>query len=117
MEREQALSRDFFGILGLVGATVFIGIVCVLLTRHGCLHPGPPVSVPDPGTARAGFCSAIGGEVPWLLVLGAPCAIVAASALFWRGSHRGLLLIAILVWIAQIGVAGAANSLAYSLTI
>ena len=117
MVQERSARDRVFNVLALVGATALIGAVCALFTRHGCLHPGPPVSAPEPGTARAGFCSAIGGGTPWLLIIFAPCAIVGIAAIAWRGSHRGLLLLVILVWIAQIAVTGMANSLTYSMTI
>jgi hypothetical protein len=117
MGQEGSPTSRVFNILGLVAATALIGAVCALFTRHGCLHPGPPVSAPEPGTARAGFCSAVGGGSPWLLMVLAPCAIVGMAALAWRGSPRGLFLMAITVWVAQIAVAGIANSLTYSVTI
>lgn len=100
-----------------VCGTAIIGVVCTLLVRQGCLHPGPPVTVPDPSTPRAGLCSAVNGDAPWLLVTVVPCAVVGIASILLRSYPRLMAFGVLVVWLALIAVTGLASSLSYSVTI
>lgn len=100
-----------------IGATAVIGIICALFVRHGCLHPGPPVSTPEPSTARAGFCSALNGGTPWLLLVAVPCTAAGAIAFLGWPHPRTTAAGVLVVWLLLVTVAGLANSLSYSVTI
>lgn len=52
----------------LTAIVVGVAILSALSLHHSCVHPPPPVSVPDPGTPRAEFCEAADTAVPWLQV-------------------------------------------------
>src|SRR4051794_15858970 len=66
--------------------------------RSACVDPGPPVSAPEPGTPRAGYCDALGGSALWLVLVAAPLAALACTA--WIARRRpavGWLAVAVLL--------------------
>jgi membrane protein YdbS with pleckstrin-like domain len=79
----------------------------------------PSVSRPEAGTARAGYCAAISGGSPWLLLIAVP--IFALGVWFGLPSARrrpafGWLMV--LAWIiALFVIATLANSLQFAYTI
>jgi hypothetical protein len=68
-------------------------LVFAQLVRLHCIDPGPPVDQPEPGTPLAGYCGAIHGEAPWLLLVVAPIAVlVGCVGLIRRWPRLGWLL-------------------------
>lgn len=49
-----------------------VGVLSALLVRHVCVAPGPPVTRPEPGTPRAGYCATMHGASLWLLLVVVP---------------------------------------------
>ena len=67
---------------GLALLTVAVtGALSAAAVHHGCFHSPPPVSVPDPGTARARYCSAVIPEQPWIMMVLLPFAAIVVGAL------------------------------------
>jgi MYXO-CTERM domain-containing protein len=56
----------------LLIALAALSLICALIVHHWCIEPPPPVSVPDPGTPLADYCSAADTAHPWPLALLAP---------------------------------------------
>jgi hypothetical protein len=77
----------------LVGAALL-----AVAVRSACVDPGPPVSAPEPGTPRAGYCDAVGGSALWLVLVAAPLAVLACSApAVRRRPALGWLAVAVLL--------------------
>jgi len=97
-------------LVALVGALSALGV------HSACFNPPPPVSVPDPGTPRAEYCSAVIGAKPWILLTIVPCALLAVAARFVR--RPGLILaLAIAICVVLIANVLVANDLGASATI
>jgi hypothetical protein len=45
------------------------GLAAAAAVHTGCFHPPPPVTRPDPGTARGQYCRIIVPTHPWLSVI------------------------------------------------
>jgi hypothetical protein len=93
-----------------------VGVLCALGVHSACFNPPPPVSVPDPGTPRAEYCSAVIGAKPWILLTIVPCALVAVAA---RVVRRPGLIFALAIAICVVLIANVivANDLGASMTI
>jgi hypothetical protein len=104
------------GVWWMIG-TLVIGVICALATRHGCLHPGPPVIAPEASTPRAEFCSTIDGGSPWWSFVVGPAVLVALAWTVTKDHPRVFMVTAAFIWLALICAAGLANSLNYSLTL
>jgi hypothetical protein len=69
-----------------------------ILVHSACVAPGPPVSRPEPGTPRAGYCDAVGGSTLWLLLVAAPVGVLLCAApLVRRRPGRGWAVAAVIV--------------------
>lgn len=122
VDLDNAEKRDSTG--GWIGpvalSVIFIAVVsgiCAFLTHQGCFHPGPPVSRPVLGTARAEYCDAINGAHPWLSLTIIPCVVTGILAFILRRNVRWVLAVTLLVSLVVIANAAVANSLTYSVTI
>ena len=83
--------------LDMPGGVVFplllvalVGVLSALGVHSACFNPSEVVSVPDPGTPRAEYCSAVIGAKPWILLTILPCALVVVAARLVR--RPGLIL-------------------------
>ena len=102
---------------GIALLTVAVtGGLCAAAVHHGCYHPPPPVIVPDPGTPRATYCSALIPAKPWIMLVLAPCVFVLLIGMVAR-TQRVLGLCTLLMCMILIGNAIAANSLNAALTV
>ena len=97
-------------------AVAATGGLCAIAVHHGCFNPPPPVSVPDPGTARATYCSAVIPAKPWIVMVLVPCVFVVLVGLVAR-TQRVLVVWTIITCVILIANADAANSLNAALTI
>ena len=93
-----------------------VGGLCYLAVHNGCFHPPAPVVLPDPGTPRASYCSAVVPEKPWILMLLAPCVLVILTGLVVR-RKRVTLRVAVVLCAVLVANAIAANALTSARTI
>jgi hypothetical protein len=109
--------------LDIPGGVVFplllvalVGVLSALGVHSACFNPPPPVSLPEPGTPRGEYCSAVIGAKPWILLTIVPCALVAVAA---RVVRRPGLIFALAIAICVVLIANAivANDLGASTTI
>jgi hypothetical protein len=93
-----------------------VGVLSALGVHSAYFNPPPPVSVPDPGTPRAEYCSAVIGAKPWILLTIVPCALLAVAA---RLARRPGLILALAIAICAVLIANVlvANDLGASATI
>ncbi len=80
-----------------------IAVVAAIIVERACTG----LSVPEPGTPRAGYCAALPPHAAaWPLLIGVPCllALVAVPALW----HRGRLLFATSVALCLLPIANVA---------
>jgi hypothetical protein len=105
------------GRIGALAALLVVGLACAGSVDRSCHHAGPPVSVPDPGTARAGFCSAVQGHVAWPLLALVPVVLGALALVLLRRSPRGSLAATLVLVAAAVAVAVVAAALPHALTI
>lgn len=61
-----------------------IALLCGAPVRSRCILPPPPVDRPLPGTPFAGYCDAINGHAPWLLLVIAPVGICVVGLVLLR---------------------------------
>ena len=72
-------------VLWLAAGVVCLAIAGALAVHSGCVDPGPPVSRPDPGTPRAGYCATMDDPgVRVALIAAAGAVLVALAALTAR---------------------------------
>jgi hypothetical protein len=57
-----------------------VGLVSALGVHSACFNATEVVAVPEPGTPRAEYCSAVIGAKPWILLTIMPSAVVAVVA-------------------------------------
>lgn len=101
----------------LVGAVALVALAAASLVRGSCLHAPPPVLVPVPGTPRAGYCAAVNGGAPWLLLVGAPAMAQALMTVALRRWPRWCGVAAMVLVVGTLVNAGVAGSLESSVTI
>ena len=111
---DQTAQRWRLGVALLTVAAV--GGLCAVGVHYGCLHPPPPVIVPDPGTPRGTYCSAVIPAKPWIVMVLIPCAFVALVGLAAR-TRRALWLWAAVTCLLLVANVIAANSLSAALTV
>jgi len=99
-----------------IGAVAAVGALCALAVHHGCFNPPPPVTVPDPGTPRAEFCSAVHARAPWIAMILIPVVLVGAAGAI-KGAGRLLSVLTFVVCLVLLANAILANSLTSALTI
>jgi hypothetical protein len=105
------------GVLTLALAVGCLGVVCAAVVHSGCVDPGPPVSHPDPGTPRAGYCETTDDRgLRGSLVVLAMGFVVLAGAIAGR-RPLWTLLVAAIVSIALVANAVVATSLTFAHTI
>ena len=95
------------------GGVALAGWLFGNLTRHGCLYPPSEVTSPEPGTPRAGFCSAVDGGAPWTAMLIFPAGVAAVCGLL-SPRRRAVVLVACVLCVALFAFALLANSLDYA---
>jgi hypothetical protein len=79
---------------GVVLPLLLVALVAVLSAlgvHSACFNATPVVAVPESGTPRAEYCSAVIGAKPWILLTIVPCALVAVAARLLR--RPGLILV------------------------
>jgi hypothetical protein len=115
MTRWRTLSWP--AILGLTALVGCVGILCIVVAHSGCVNPGPPVTRPDPGTPRAGYCETVDtGTVRAALVLLA-VALVPVAALAARRRPGWTLAVAAIVTLSLLADAVVATTLEFAHTI
>jgi hypothetical protein len=71
-----------------------IAVLIAIGVRSRCVSPPPPVDQPSPGTPLAGYCDAVSGHAPWLLLVAVPLAVlVGCVSLIRRRPVLGWLLV------------------------
>jgi hypothetical protein len=66
-------------------ALALVGVACAAAVHTGCFHPPPPVTRPDPGTARGEYCGVIVPSHPWWsLTIGPPVVALVGAMLSRR---------------------------------
>jgi hypothetical protein len=68
---------DAPGTLWSVALVGVVGGLCALGVHSACFNLAGDVSVPEPDTPRAEYCSAVVGGKPWILLTIVPCVLVA----------------------------------------
>lgn len=104
----------------LMLGTVLVAALCGLLLHHGCTHMPPPLGVhqsPEPGTPRAAYCHATDVHQPWLALGLAALLCATALPIARRFRSAWSAAIALLVCVAFLVAAVAADSLDAALTI
>jgi hypothetical protein len=94
-----------------------VGLTAVLLHRQGCLHTGPPVEHPSPGTPRADFCQSLSPGRSWWILLVIPCLLVAVTSLLTRGRFFPIALVAAGLVLAQVADVVVVHTLEYTYTL
>src|SRR4051794_37586475 len=61
------------------GTVLVFAAAMAVIVRSACLNPGPPVALPEPGTARAGYCETVRAGTLWLLLVGLPVVVAAVA--------------------------------------
>ena len=95
---------------------VAVGALCATAVHHGCFHAPPPVTVPDPGTARHSYCSAVHAAKPWIVITLIPVIVIVLAG-FVAKTRRALVICTLVVCAILLANAIAANSLNAALTI
>lgn len=104
----------------VITSVAFVALVsglCAFFVHQGCFHPPPPVTRPDPTTARAGFCSAVQSSRPWLSLTLIPPIVVCGIAAAARGRNQIVLASVVVVCLGLVALATLANTLTSSLTV
>jgi hypothetical protein len=84
--------------LALVALVAFVSVVSALIVHSACTDPGPPVSRPEPGTARAGYCAtADDGVLRAVIVTAAVVAVALAAAPLRRRPWWAVIVTAVVV--------------------
>ncbi len=94
-----------------------VATLAAALEHEACFHPGPPVTRPEPSTARGEYCDAVNSATPWLSLTLGPVLLIAALAYLARRSPTVVAALTLAVCVLLLANAAVANSLAYSLTI
>jgi hypothetical protein len=94
-----------------------IGVLCAAVVHSGCVNPGPPVSRPDPGTPRAGYCETMDDATVRAALVVLATALVAVAAAVSRRRPWWTLGAAALAAVALLADAIVATSLTFAYTI
>jgi hypothetical protein len=100
-------------LVNVAGPLLLVGVFggyCSVLVHDACFHPPPPVLLPEPGTPRGRYCSAVIPEKPWILMLIAPCAIVLLTGLV-VSKRRVAFVVALVLCVVLVANAIVANAL------
>jgi hypothetical protein len=89
------------------------GTLASVIVHEGCFDASPPVAVPEPGTPRAHYCSAVVAAKPWLLLVLVPTVLVVLCA---ARAPRLAVPLAIVLMVVLLANAIVANSLTFSTT-
>lgn len=101
---------------GVLAIALFAAL-CGLAVDGACTEPGPPVSLPEPGTSRAGYCDALFSVSGWGVLVGAPAAAAAATGWAFRHRPRAWCAAGAVVAAAALVNACVAQSLPFAYTI
>jgi hypothetical protein len=114
---EETLRASARAVIWLACALALVGVVCAAAVHNGCFHPPPPVTRPDPATARGRFCAIVVPSHPWFsLTLGPTLVIV----LIWLIARRRASVIAVgslVLFLLLLTSAILANVLTFSATV
>jgi hypothetical protein len=101
-------------VLALAVLVGCVGVLCAVVVHSACVNPGPPVSRPDPGTPRAGYCATMDGRTLRAALVVLAAALVGVAA---RRRPGWTLLATALVTLALLADAVVASSLTFAHTI
>ncbi|MGZ8632865.1 MAG: hypothetical protein ACXWZZ_03290 [Solirubrobacteraceae bacterium] len=104
-------------ILALAAFAACVAVICALAVHHACTDPGPPVSRPEPGTARAGDCATVDAGALRALIVIPAVTVVAAAAVALRRRPWWAVIVTGLVAVALMASAIVASSLTFAYTI
>jgi hypothetical protein len=99
-----------------IGAVAGVGTLCALAVHHGCFNTAPPVSVPDPGTPRAHYCSLVHAQESWIAMVLIPVVLAGVVGAI-KGAGRLLAVLTFAVCVVLLANAILASSLTSALTI
>jgi hypothetical protein len=94
-----------------------VGVLCAAVVHSGCVNPGPPVSRPDPGTPRAGYCETMDDATLRAALVVVATALVVFAGVVARRRPLWPLLATALVILALLANAVVAKSLTFAYTI
>jgi len=116
-ERGSRWERHGAGVVGYVAALGGVGALSAMSYHGECTDPGPPVALPEPGTPRAGLCDAL--PPGWLSVALVVVPILLAGVLAYRhGPGRpATVVVATLLFAAQLALPIWAATLDFASTI
>jgi hypothetical protein len=100
----------------MVILVALVALCCAWAVHEACFHPPPPVTRPDGGTPRGGYCDAINATRPWLSLTLGPTLVMALIALSARRLPWLVLAVAVIICVAMITNAIVAHNLVSALT-
>lgn len=117
MNGEQKADTQLWAPASAIVLIAIVSVAAAAGVHHACFHPPPPVTLPDPGTARGKYCSAVLPTHPWLSLTLAPTLL--AGLLSWPLRRHFWLLGALVLLIGTAVVVNAviANGLNAAQTI
>jgi hypothetical protein len=81
----------------MIAIVAVVAVICAALIHLDCSAASPLEGHPEPGTPRAGYCSAIGSWRPWLSFTLGPTAVAALVGWPLRRWAWALLILAAVV--------------------
>jgi predicted small integral membrane protein len=94
-----------------------VAVICAVAAHHDCMEPGPPVSRPEPGTPRAGYCGTVDDRAVRAVIVFAGVAVVALAAVALRRRPLWAVIVTALVVLTLMANAIVASSLTFAYTI
>jgi hypothetical protein len=98
----------------LTAAVAIVSAIAASSIKSSCTEAFP-FSAPDQETDRAGYCSAIHGSSPWLLLVLVPSAVMFLGVALGREHRRICLGLAAAIMLAVVANALVAGNLDYAL--
>jgi hypothetical protein len=98
----------------LTAAVAIVSALSAASIQSSCTEAFP-FSAPESGTDRAGYCSAIHGSSPWLILVLTPCAAMLLGGTIGRKHQRACLALATAIMLAVMANALVAGNLDYAL--
>ena len=113
----EAARLAWSALLALALLVGCVGVLCAAVVHSGCVNPGPPVSHPDAGTPRAGYCGTMDGRTLRAAVVVLAVVLVGLTGVAARRRPLWPLLATALVILALLADAVVATSLTFAYTI
>lgn len=104
------------GVASVVILVALVALCCAWAVHQACFHPPPPVTRPDGGTPRGGYCDAVNATRPWLSLTLGPTLAMTLIALSGRRLPWLVLAMAAIICAVMIANAIIANNLVSALT-